>query len=705
MLFGVSYYYELLPYDRLAEDIELMRAAGINVVRVGDGIWARCEPVAGEIDVEWFARVLDALHGAGIQVILCTPTYAVPPWLARRHPEVMARSTAGRQASYGARQNVDLTHPGYRFHAERIIRRIFERYATHPSVIGFQVDNETGTGLIHNEGVEQAFAEHLRTRFGSVERLNEVWGLDFWSHRLGDWADLWPPEPVVKLSPGPRSGNTNPGYDLEWRRFHARLTTEFLTWQAGIVREYARDDQFVTHDIVGGHGRGDADRWQIAPAMDVSSENLQHGAQDDLTHPPAGGTVNDQSLWSAYGPGPYSIYLKSDLGWSGRRGNFLVTETNAGGPGGSANTFPGYDGQLRAAAYAAISRGANMIMYWPWHTIHYGFESHVGGIVNHAFQPGRVYQEIARLGQELAGSGDLLTDLTPDADVAFLYSTDSRYAMQCMPPLKQDGGAQPDPLSYERIFNAFYRAFFDARAQATVLHPGDTLTGHPVLVAPALFIADDILLDRLVRYAQDGGHLVLTFRCGCADEYARMRWQQPVPGPLRQAVGARVDLWSNLPRPLPVRAAEAGLELPAGSHGEAWADELELEDATALAHYEHPHFGRFPAAVTRAVGRGRVSYVGTLPNGAFGRAFASWVCDSSGVRRAGAGLPEPVRVSTARARSGQALYFVTNWSSGPHTVPSPVDGRELVHGTRLCRGADLVLQPWAVTVIVEAEQR
>lgn len=705
MLFGVSYYYEYLPYDRLDEDIRLMRAASMNVVRVGDGIWARCEPVEGEIDVGWLGRILDALHDAGIRVILATPTYAIPPWLARRYPEVMARTAGGRRAAYGARQNVDLTHPAFRYHAERIIRRLLERYAAHPSVVGFQVDNETGTGLLHNTGIEQAFAEYLRARFGTVETLNEVWGLDFWSHRLHDWADLWPPEPVVRLSPGPRSGNTNPGYDLEWRRFHATLTTGYLAWQAGIVREYAGDDQFVTHDIVGGHGRPDADRWQIAAAMDVSSENLQHGAQDDLAHPPVAGTVIDQSLWGAYGPGPYSVYLKGDLGWSGRRSNFLVTEINAAGPGGSANTFPGYDGQWRAVAYAAVSRGADMVMYWPWHSIHYGFESYVGGVVDHAFRPGRVYREIARIGQELAAAGELLTGLTPDADVAFLYSPDSRYAMQFMPPLKQDGGAAPDPLSYERIFNAFYRAFFDARAQAGVVHPHDGFAGLPVLVVPGLLVADDALLDRLVRYAEGGGHLVLSFRSGCADEYARLRWEQPMPGPLRPAVGAYADLWSNLARPLPLRGAGEGLDLPPDARALAWADELELDGATPLAYYDHPHFGRFPAAVTRTVGRGRVTYVGTLPDAAFGRTLATWVCDRSAVRRIGTNLPDPVRVSTARARSGEPLYFVTNWSAEPRTVPAPAAGRVLADGVPLERGAELALPPWDVAVIVEGERR
>ena len=705
MLFGVSYYNEYLPIEladeRLEVDLSLMREAHLNVVRIGDGIWARCEPVEGQFDLDWFGEIIDAIAAAGLKIILCTPTYAIPPWLARRRPEVMGDSAGERRAGYGARQNMDFSHPAYRFYAERITRMVLARYADHPAVIGFQVDNETGTNVIQNASVQQAFRDQLRQRFGTVERLNELWGLNFWSHRLGSWDDLWPPEPVSARAPGPWSGNTNPGYDLEWRRFHARLTTEFLAWLVGIVGDYARPDQFVTQDIVGGHGRSDADRHQVAALMDVSSENLQHGAQDDLAHPPGQRSVIDQSLWAAYGPGAYSLYLKGDLGWGSKRTNFLVTEFNASGPGGSANTFPAYDGQWRAAAYATVARGANMIMYWHWHSTHHGYESHVGGILNHAFRPTRAYREIARLGAELTDHGELLTGLTPDADVGFLYSTDSRYAMAFMPPLKQADSSAPDRLSYERIFNTFYSAFFDARAQAAVIDPGQRFEDYPVLVVPGLFIATDDLLSRLVRYAENGGHLVLSFRSGVADEYARIRWTDA----LEPALGARYDLVSNLAEPIQLRSSGGEFDLPDDAAGHAWADELEADDATVLAEYVHPHFGRYAAAVSRIVGQGRISYVGTLPNRSFGQSFASWACDISGIPRIGAGLPEPIRVTSAQTRSGEQVIFAINWSHTRLRIDSPWSGRDLITGRPITQGAAVELGPWDVLMVVSTASK
>jgi beta-galactosidase len=677
VLFGVSYYHEYQPFERLDEDVAMMRRAGIDYARLGDSIWSLCEPREGEFHLDWLRRILDALHAGGISVVLVTPTYAIPPWLARRHPEVLRDRADGRKVAFGGRQNMDITNPTYRFYAERVTRELLRTYARHPSVIGFQLDNETGTGTAHNDAVFDAFVEHVRARFGTVEAVNETWGLSYWSHRLGDWRDLWRPE-----------GNTNPGYDLEWRRFQSRLTTEFLAWQAGIVREYASDGRFVTQDLVGSHGRGDADRYQIGALVDVQAENFPHGTQDRLAHPARGD-----------GNGPAQLYQRADIAYGARRDNFLVTEMNPISVGGSDNTYPGYDGQWRMAAYTCISRGADLIAYWHWHSLHYGHETYSHGILNHDLEPNRCYDELAGIGRELAAHGDTLTGLTPDAEVALLYSYDSRYALQFQPCLKRpDGGA--DRRAYQHIFDRFYRGFFDARAQSIVLPPDADLTGFPVVVAPALYVADDATLARLAAYAEAGGHLVLTFRTGYADEHARARWQR-APGPLRAAAGVSYRLYSNLTAPVPVRSVSDLLPVTGSAAAQAWVDELEPEGADPLVEYVHPHFGRFPAVTSHAYGAGRVTYVGTLPDAGLARDVAAYVLRASGVRPRGADLPEPVRVTGARTSDGRRLTFVGNWSWTPVTAEGDeLRGTDLLGGAAV--GGTLTLPAWSIRILEDA---
>ena len=140
MRYGAAYYPEYQPYDRLERDIALMREANLTFVRLGESTWSNWEPADGRFEFGWMEKVVDALHEVGIEVLLGTPTYAIPPWLHRKYPEIMAVRARGERVWYGGRQNVDLTHAAYRFHAERVIRAVVRHFAGHSAVIGYQVD-------------------------------------------------------------------------------------------------------------------------------------------------------------------------------------------------------------------------------------------------------------------------------------------------------------------------------------------------------------------------------------------------------------------------------------------------------------------------------------------------------------------------------------------------------------------------------------
>ena len=688
MLYGAAYYHEYQPYERLQDDLKLMVEANLNVVRVGESAWSTWEPEDGRFQLDWMRRILDRAHEVGINVILGTPTYAIPPWLHRKHPEIMAQRAGGERIAYGGRQNVDLTHPAYRYHAERVVRAIVGAFADHPAVIGYQIDNEAGLELLHNHGVFQTFLDHLRRTYGSVERLNELWGLSYWSHRLASWADLWTPD-----------GNTNPGYDLAWRRFQSALVTDLLAWQASIVAEHKRPDQFVTHCLAGGHGRPAADRLAIAQVLDLPAENLYYQMQDALELPAGAVGGHPGPRWLGE-TGTWTVYLQADLARSATSSGFLVTETNALTIGEAHTNAPAYDGQWRLAAYALIARGARGVCYWHWHTCHQGNETYWQGILNHDLEPGRCYREISRIGAELAAHGEVLDGLEPDTDVAVLYSQDSRYGLSFQPPLAAPGSAEPDRHAYERIFDAFYRAFFDVGAQLAVVHPAQRFERFPVLVVPALYVADDVLLRRLVAYAGAGGHLLVSFRCGYADEHGRARWTRP-PGVLREAVGASYQEYSNLRAPLGLLGA-GGFAPPAAARATAWADGLELEGAAALATYDHRHFGRFTAATTHRFGQGRVTYVGTLPNPALGRALAEFALQGVGMHARWADLPTSARVTSARTSDGRRLWFVSNWAWEPITVPTPVEGTALLSGRGVRDRGSLELGAWDLDIVAEA---
>src|SRR4051794_19825531 len=560
-----------------------MTQAGLTVIRVGESVWSTWEPEDGRFDLDWLQPVLDGAHAHGIRVILGTPTYAMPPWLVRKHPEVTGERRSGQPIPYGHRQDADYSHPAFRWHAARVTAAVVGRYAEHPAVIGYQVDNEPGIELFHNRGVFESFVDRLRRKYGDVETLNERWGLVYWSHRIGRWDELWRPD-----------GNTVPSYDLAWRRHQAAITHDFIAEQAAVVRGLARADQFLTTCMA--LSRPAFDAANLNRPLDVAAVNPYYPMQDALTMP-APPPDAPRLEWSDVS-GAWAIHLQADLTRGARDAPFLVTETNALAIGGSHSNFPAFDGQWRQAAWALVARGARMVEYWHWHSIHFGHETYWLGVLNHDGEPGRCYDEVKRIAGDFKRAGAAVADLVPDADAAILYSRESKWGMEFQAPLAVEGGLEPDTGSYDRILARFYEGLFGAGLQTDVVYsqqlgsdPEALVARWPLLVVPGLYVADDMLLDLLDGYAQAGGHLVLGFRSGYADDEARPR-AELMPGRLRDAVGASYGEYTNLATAVPLRAgSDSALALPEGATATAWADALVPEGAQTLVGYDHPHLG------------------------------------------------------------------------------------------------------------------
>ncbi|TDO56137.1 beta-galactosidase [Kribbella sp. VKM Ac-2571] len=671
VVLGTAYYPEYLPRsvgDRVPTDLDLMVAAGITAIRVGESVWSTWEPRDGVFDLEWIRPVLDGARDRGIGVILGTPTYAVPPWLQRAHPEIAAERQTGVPVPWGVRQEIDYGQPAFLFHAERVVRRIVERYRDHPAVIGYQVDNEPGVLLAHNSSAFEDFVARLRRTYGDVEALNEAWGLTYWSHRLSDWSELWRPD-----------GNSTPSYDLAWRRFQAARTSEFIGWQASLLRGLRRPGQFVTTCLA--YDRPAVADVPLTSQLDVAAGNVYVDVQDGLARPASASRLEPGWI----GRSVAELFLAADRVYGSRGEPFLVTETNATSIGGAHQNRPPYDGQLRQLAWAMVSRGARMVEYWHWHSIHHGAETFWGGILGHGLEPGRVYREIAAIGAELAAAGSSVVDLTPDVDVAVLWSNESDWAMQCQPPLATRGGI-PDKASYRTIVEAFYSGILDAglRPEVVPVERLEAALSAPVVVAAGLYVASDGLLDRLVSYARNGGHLIVGPRTGYADLEARPR-PEVAPPRLRQAAGMAYQEFENLESAMPV----SGLD----GYATRWAETLLVDDADVLATYEHPT-GRRPIVTSKQFGAGQVTYVGTVPD----RALAAALYGESRLW-----APSVTALSAVNA-AGERLWFVHNWSRTAVVVepptavvpPVPVESGQVAL-------ARVELGPWDVQVLKEAQ--
>ncbi len=564
VLYGAAYYPEYMPYERTDQDIALMKKAGISVVRVGESTWGLWEPEDGKFEYEWMDKVIVKLHAAGIRVILGTPTYSIPAWMYKKHPEMVVTRLGGQYLYYGLRQNTDLMNAQYRFYCERVIRKILEHYKENPAVIGYQIDNETTSAGAANPDVQAGFQAYLKAKFKTVDELNKVWGLNYWGQRLNNWDEL-----------PPRDGILNPGWKLEWERYSQWETTDFLAWQAKIVNEYKRPDQFVTHDFAA-PPKVEVNELDVAKSLDVVAANPYHGTQDDF-----------DGEWSSF-VGDYSRSLKKT--------NYLVTETNGEAIGwDSKNQFPPYDGQLRLDVYTHVSAGANMVEYWHWHSLHYGQETYWKGVLGHDLQPGRTYDEVMRTAQELRRIGPEIADVQRKNDVAILYSRDSYYGIEFM--------KFSDKVNYKTILNQMYGVLYRANIGADFIFPESTnLSDYKVIVVPPLYIASDALLNRLAEYVKNGGRLVLAFKSGFCNEYSTVRWEM-MPGPLKEAAGFHYQEFSSLKQPLALK----GDPLHAGAENKVsdWAEMIIPDTAKGVAYYDHPFFAHIRRSRGMSMAKGR----------------------------------------------------------------------------------------------------
>jgi beta-galactosidase len=676
ILYGVAYYPEYMPYDRLDKDVDLMQKAGITVVRVGESTWSSWEPRDGDFQFAWMQRVLDRLQKAGIKVILGTPTYSIPTWLYKEHPEILvlhagtapplsdpyypSYPNALQPGFYGIRQNYDFLNPFFRQHAERVIREIIRHFKDHPAVIGYQVDNETFPTNVSTPYANAAFLERLKQKYKSPDTINKIWGLTYWGQLVDKWEDL-----------PPRDGILNPGYKLEWENFQHDIVTDYLAWQAKIVNEYKRPDQFITQDFSGGV-HTNLDQWAIARSLDVVAENPYFETQ---------ARFNGRTIW-----------MSDDLGRSLKHSNFLITETNAQTIGWDSRTqYPQYPGQLRQVVYTHLAAGANMVEYWHWSSLHYGQETYWRGVLSHDLEPNRTYAEVSRVAGELKRIGPNLVDLKKDNEVAILVSTDSANALSYMPV--------SDKVNYMTVLGQMYGALYDLNVEPDFVQAGDpNLSQYKVLLVPPLYSASDAVLQQIADYVKNGGQVVMSFKSGFTDEHSTVR-DVMAPGPLRAVCGFHYQEFTNLSAPEALTPDSYGVG--GQNTGSVWEEFIVPDTAEVVASFSDPYW-HFPAITRNKYGSGNLTYEGTFLTDKLQREVVRDVLKRAGLSDSDQDLPEAVRVRHGRNRQGQLLYYYFNYSGQPQTVHySHGRGSELLSGDAVAQGQTLTLKPWDLAIIQE----
>lgn len=659
IIFGAAYYEEYLPYDRLEQDMRLMAEAGFNTIRIAESTWSVEEPRPGEYDFSHIDRVIDAAERYGLDVIIGTPTYAVPHWLVQMDPNVLAETKTGKNR-FGPRQNMDITNPTYLKYAEGIIRALVSHTYGRKNVIGFQIDNETKHYGLTGPRVLEGFQKWLKARFGSIEAVNYAFGLNYWSGSVTAFEDL--PDPT---------GTANGSYSCAFDQYRRQLAAEFLQWQAGIVNEYRRPDQFVTHNFdyewksFGPPGHQDGfsggiqpgiDHYDAAKAVSLVGTDIYSFAQDGLNG------------WAHAFGGDLMRSLKQD--------NYLVLESQAQ----AFKDWLPYPGQLRLMAYSHLASGACGMLYWGWYSLHNGLESYWKGILSHDFATNPTYEEVKVLGAELNALSPRLAGFHKQNRIAVVVSNEALSGLEQFPSDKD--------LTYNDVVRWVYDTLYEMNLECDIIFAKERdWSRYDLLIFPALYAVSEDMAERVRRFVERGGTVLATFRSFFADENVKI-FHDRQPHGLTDCFGMTYNQYT--------RPVNVTLE---GEKTRFWMELLIPSTADTVARYTHKYWGKYAAVTRNTYGEGHAWYIGTMFSPNKLKEYLLAAASDAGITPPEAAWPVIVRSGTNAG--GERLHFFLNYSSEASTVSSPWHGTDILTGARYQAGEPITLPDWGVCVLAE----
>lgn len=568
LLYGAAYYDEYMPYDRVEKDMEMMEKAGMNVIRIAESTWSTWEKREGEFDFTSLHRMLDAARRHNISVIVGTPTYAIPSWLAMKDDTILA-VTHGGPCLYGHRQNMDITNPVYLKYAKRMIEKLMEEVKDEPHVIGFQIDNETKAYDTCGPRAQQMFVEELKQMYPDINDFNHEFGLDYWSNRVDDWEFF----PDVR-------GTINGSLAAEYARFQRDLVTKFLAWQEEIMRPYMREDQFITHNFdcewdmrKGGVSyQPEVNQFEAAECLSVVGCDIYHPNAQDLTGA--------------------EITVLGNIFRGLKRDNYLVLETEAQG---NLGWLP-YPNQLRLCAYSHVANGANMVEYWHWHSIHNAIESYWKGVLSHDLKENETYRDCCVVGNEWKAIGDHLVNLKKENKVAIVVDNAS------LTGLKQFQMESWDGLGYSRVYRMLADSLYELNVEFDVIPAKEEyLKEYDVVILSALYSAKASYLEALDAYVKNGGNIIGTLKTAFADEHIKI-YADTQPYILNKAFGISYDAFT-VPKNVSVSYGGETAEVA------EWMEMVTAHSAEVLCYYEHPVWKKYAAATCNQYGNGQAMYL------------------------------------------------------------------------------------------------
>jgi beta-galactosidase len=660
--YGADYNPDQWPEDVWAEDVELMKRAGVNIVTPAVFSWARIQPAPETWDFGWLDRIMDLLHSHGIAVDLATATASPPPWLTTLHPEILPVNERGETLWPGARQQWRPTSAVFREYALALVAKMANRYKDHPALASWHVSNELGCHNAHDYSDEAAaaFRVWLQARYGTVESLNAAWGTSFWSQRYTAFEQVLPPRIATSYP--------NPTQQLDFKRFSSDALKDYLRAEVEVLDAITPGVPITTNFMVMGDTDG-VDYASWAPEIDfVSNDHYRQACErpdDELS---------------------FSASLTSGI--AGHRPWYLMEHATSAVNWQDVNLTKSTEVMLHDAL-SHVSHGADTVAFFQWRASAAGAEKYHSGMVPHAGADSELFRGVCELGATLRDLSPVTGSSKKPAQVAIVFDYHSWWASEL-------DSHPTSSFRYRREALEWYSALVEAGIGVDVVPVGTALSGYSLVIAPGLYLMGAQERNQLTSYVEAGGHLVATYFSGIADQNDHIHLGG-YPGALRDLLGIRVEEFSPLPD-------DAEVALSNGATGAVWSEPVTVTEAQVetLVSYASGPFSGGPAVTRRFVAGtgsrpGSATYVSTrLGIDGVGSLLPTLLC-GAGVERE---LPFGVQGSVERVVRTDGVHdFVFLLNRTDRAVEVPDQPGTLLRGVRGEVPGSLALGPHGVAVI------
>jgi len=575
LYFGGDYNPEQWSKEVWKNDIELMQKANVNLVSLGIFSWANIEISDGNYQFGWLDEIMDLLHEGGISVDLATATASPPAWLSAAHPEILPVNFDGIRLEFGGRQAYCAASKVYQEKAAALTEQIAKRYAKHPAVVMWHVNNEYGchAPYCYCDASKAAFVQWLQKKYASLDELNASWGTDFWSQRYRNWDDI----PAPKRTPD--GTHPNPGAQIDFRRFSSEITLELFKTERDIIKKYDSVNP-VTTNFMSMKGTHAMDYFAWAKEVDFVSTD-HYLAQHDIENHIDLAQMAD--LTRGFADGKQWLLMEhssSAVNWQSR--NYAKTP-----------------GQEKRNAMSFVARGSQGAMYFQWRQSQAGSERFHSAMVPHGGEDTRVYREVAELGKLLSDHPELSKHATDKAEVAIVFDYEQFWAMM-------QANLPTEDLSYPDTVAAWYRALYKEGIQADFV-PANvdaaTLAGYKLVLMPMVHMLSDSEEQVFTSYAQNGGNLVVGYFSNVADRTLRVKLGGYGGRLVKDVIGLYVEEF------YPLR--ESTVKLSNGFEAKLWAELSAPNGAEVVAEFSSGQAKGQAAIVKRNLGGSTAWYQGT----------------------------------------------------------------------------------------------